>query len=252
MGREKTRLPLGNRSFLQVITETARELDAPIEVIFDDDSPGCGPLGGIATAFNRFQFQAALFLSCDMPLVTSELLKKLVEQAQRGRHPIFTETAHGPGFPLVLPRASNAVIDAQLRSKKLSIQNLSRALHATAFTPDLRFPEELLNVNTPTDYKAAVRVWTERRKSDAVLEVRNLKIRRGHTHILSGFSWKVAPGEHWVILGPNGCGKTSLFAALLGYQSPTAGDVFVLGEEFGNSGRSCAKKSDWSVPASAK
>jgi iron complex transport system ATP-binding protein len=235
MGREKERLPLGNRSFLQVITESARELDAPIEVIFEDDSPGYGPLGGIFTAFNRFRFEAAIFLSCDMPLITSELLKELVEQSQKGRHSIFTDTAFGPGFPFVVPRAARAVIAAQLGGKNHSLQNLSSALQAELFKPELRFPEELLNVNTPADYKLAVEVWKERRKSDAVLEVRNLKIRRGETHLLSGFSWKVAHGEHWVILGPNGCGKTSLFAALLGYLSPTAGDVFVLGEEFGNS-----------------
>jgi iron complex transport system ATP-binding protein len=235
MGREKARLALGNRSFLQVITETARELGAPIEVIFDDDVPGCGPLGGIATACNRFRFEAALFLSCDMPLITSELLKELLQRSQNGSESFFTNSAFGPGFPFIVPRAAKRIIDDQVRGKSRSIQDLCSALNAKLFNPKLRFKEELLNVNTRADYKVAVRTWTERRKSDAVLEVRNLKIRRGDTHLLSGFSWKVAHGEHWVILGPNGCGKTSLFAALLGYLSPTAGDVFVLGEEFGNS-----------------
>ena len=235
MGRDKARLPLGNRSFLQVITETARELEAPIEAIFDDDLPGCGPLGGIATAFNRFRFEAALFLSCDMPLITAELLKQLRRESHNGVQPCFLKTSFGPGFPFVVPDSARKIIDTQLRSGNHSIHDLSHALKAKLFTPKLRFPEELLNVNTPADYKRVVQIWTDRRRSDAVLEVRNLKIRRGDTHLLSGFSWKVARGEHWVILGPNGCGKTSLFAALLGYLSPTAGDVFVLGEEFGNS-----------------
>jgi iron complex transport system ATP-binding protein len=235
MGRDKARLPMGNRSFLQVITESARELDAPIEVIFDDDLPGCGPLGGIATAFNRFRFGEAVFLSCDMPLVSAETLKQLVQQSQSGNFACFTNCSFGPGFPFVVPRSAKRIIESQLRAGNRSVQDLSSALEAKLITPQLHFSEELLNVNTPADYKRAVQIWTERRRSDAVLEVRNLKIRRGDTHLLSGFSWKVARDEHWVILGPNGCGKTSLFAALLGYLSPTAGDVFVLGEEFGNS-----------------
>jgi iron complex transport system ATP-binding protein len=68
-----------------------------------------------------------------------------------------------------------------------------------------------------------------------ILQVRNLLIRRGDTVILDGLSWTVAPGEHWIILGANGSGKTSLLSALTGYLSPTAGEVFVLGKEFGAS-----------------
>ena len=231
MGRHKARLLLGHRTFLQVITETARELGAPIEVIFDDIVPPCGPLGGIHTAFARYRFDRALFLTCDMPLITPQLLNQLI----RHQGPTFTTTAEGPGFPCVLPVSARAVIQNQIKQGRHSVHALSTALKATNFSPELSFPDELLNVNTPADYRRAVYIYTDRRRSDAVLEVRNLKIRRGSTHLVSGFSWKVSRGEHWVILGPNGCGKTSLFAALLGYLTPTAGDVFVLGEEYGNS-----------------
>ena len=43
------------------------------------------------------------------------------------------------------------------------------------------------------------------------------------------------PGEHWVILGANGSGKTSLLSALTGYLTPTTGEVEVLGERYGAS-----------------
>src|SRR6266567_3809707 len=66
-----------------------------------------------------------------------------------------------------------------------------------------------------------------------VLEVRALHIRRGETSILENVSWRVQPGEHWVILGANGSGKTSLLKALTGYLSPTAGDVALLGRRYG-------------------
>ena len=66
-----------------------------------------------------------------------------------------------------------------------------------------------------------------------VLAVRDLRIRRGDTLILRGLDWAIAPGEHWVILGANGCGKTSLLAALTGYLSPTAGEIAVLASTYG-------------------
>ena len=65
--------------------------------------------------------------------------------------------------------------------------------------------------------------------------MRDLAIRRGETLILDDLSWAVQKGEHWVILGANGSGKTSLLSALTGNLSPTSGEVSVLGETFGES-----------------
>jgi iron complex transport system ATP-binding protein len=69
----------------------------------------------------------------------------------------------------------------------------------------------------------------------SILQVRDLAIRRGQTLILDDLSWTVQRGEHWVILGANGSGKTSLLSALTGYLSPTSGEISVLGETFGES-----------------
>lgn len=66
-----------------------------------------------------------------------------------------------------------------------------------------------------------------------VLEVTGLRVERGSTAILRGVNWRVAPGEHWVILGANGSGKTSLLKALTGFLSPTAGEFSVLGRTYG-------------------
>lgn len=53
--------------------------------------------------------------------------------------------------------------------------------------------------------------------------------------ILDRVTWSVERGEHWVVLGANGSGKTSLLSALTGYLSPTSGVISVLGETFGRS-----------------
>jgi iron complex transport system ATP-binding protein len=69
----------------------------------------------------------------------------------------------------------------------------------------------------------------------AILKVTALGITRDGTRILDHISWSVAKGEHWVILGANGSGKTSLLSALTGYLTPTTGEVEVLGQRYGSS-----------------
>lgn len=68
-----------------------------------------------------------------------------------------------------------------------------------------------------------------------ILDVAGLKIVRGTTTILRDVSWRVGQGEHWVILGANGSGKTSLLKALTGFLSPSAGEFSVLGQRYGAS-----------------
>ncbi len=68
-----------------------------------------------------------------------------------------------------------------------------------------------------------------------VLDIRGLVVHRDGTLILDRLDWRVKRGEHWVILGANGSGKTSLLSALTGYLTPSAGEIELLGETYGNS-----------------
>lgn len=71
------------------------------------------------------------------------------------------------------------------------------------------------------------------RAMGSILEVNDLRVMRGRTTILNHVNWRVARGEHWVVLGANGSGKTSLLKALTGYLSPTAGGFALLGRRYG-------------------
>jgi iron complex transport system ATP-binding protein len=75
------------------------------------------------------------------------------------------------------------------------------------------------------------------KRTQSILEISGLRIQRGETTILNNISWRVEHGQHWVILGANGSGKTSLLSALTGYLMPTNGELSVLGARYG--------KSDW-------
>ena len=57
-------------------------------------------------------------------------------------------------------------------------------------------------------------------------------VRDGRT-ILDGVDWTVRADERWVVLGPNGCGKTTLIRVASLYLHPSRGDVWVLGQQLG-------------------
>lgn len=67
-----------------------------------------------------------------------------------------------------------------------------------------------------------------------LLSVQGLRVERSRT-ILDGIDWTIERGQHWAILGPNGCGKTSLLRAIFGYLPATAGEITVLGRAYGRS-----------------
>ncbi len=71
------------------------------------------------------------------------------------------------------------------------------------------------------------------KSSQPILSVENLSIVRDGTVILDDVNWRVQPSEHWVMLGANGSGKTSLLSALTGYLMPTSGEISLLGKIYG-------------------
>ena len=68
---------------------------------------------------------------------------------------------------------------------------------------------------------------------DPALRLTDIRLIRGERAILDGVSWTVRPGERWVVLGRNGCGKTTLLRIASLYLHPSAGTVEVLGETLG-------------------
>lgn len=64
-----------------------------------------------------------------------------------------------------------------------------------------------------------------------VFEMENVSVQRGGRKILEDINWKVEKGQNWVVIGGNGSGKTSLLNVLMGYLTPTTGEVHMRGRE---------------------
>ena len=66
------------------------------------------------------------------------------------------------------------------------------------------------------------------------IEVRNLSMAYGDFVVQHGLDFIVNKGDIFVVMGGNGCGKTTLMRALVGLQRPVAGSVLYSGEDFWN------------------
>jgi len=66
-----------------------------------------------------------------------------------------------------------------------------------------------------------------------VVDIRDLRVRRGHKLVLPGVSLRLRRGTVTGLLGPSGSGKTTLMRAIVGVQTIEDGAVRVLGREAG-------------------
>lgn len=66
-----------------------------------------------------------------------------------------------------------------------------------------------------------------------VLRLDHVTLTRDGRDLLHDVSWEVCSGQHWVLLGANGSGKTSLIRIASLYEHPSSGTVDVLGERLG-------------------
>jgi len=70
------------------------------------------------------------------------------------------------------------------------------------------------------------------KRQKPIFEVEKLRVER-EAVILHDVNWRVESGQHWVILGANGSGKTSLLSALTGYLMPSSGEIRIGAAKFG-------------------
>ncbi len=65
-----------------------------------------------------------------------------------------------------------------------------------------------------------------------IVEVKNFRMQFGRKTVISDLSFNVKRGEIFGLLGANGCGKTTTVRALLGFYTPTSGELLVDGKRF--------------------
>jgi len=65
-----------------------------------------------------------------------------------------------------------------------------------------------------------------------VIAAKDLCYKSGRQYLINHVNWEIEQGEHWLVFGMNGCGKTTLLSMIAGYKSPTSGSLEVLGKKY--------------------
>ena len=144
-------------------TERYAKLGLGVEIIEDEVEP-CGPLGGILTGLRHSKHQYALFLACDLPLMTERFLHYLVGSAI-AEQPDIVVPVDGSGEyePLcaVYSRTCLPAIEASLALQHFKVSSFYDSVQKLRvigtgeirhFSPDFGI---FTNVNTPEEFQGA-------------------------------------------------------------------------------------------------
>jgi molybdopterin-guanine dinucleotide biosynthesis protein A len=141
-----------------------------------DDYPGCGPLGGIATALHACDAEWNLVVACDLPYLTKPWLEFLAQRArackpsagvdavvpmnERGAEPLCAmyRKCCEPAFREALESGTRKVTNGLARVR---VEYLEPAEWKSFDSDGLLFK----NMNTPADYEEAKVRLTMRNKS---------------------------------------------------------------------------------------
>ena len=176
MGTDKALLPFRERTLLARALEVAaavagkvvivgpRERYAAYGDVVEDVYPGCGPLAGVHAALSATQTELNLVLSVDMPLMSHEFLRWLLEQARNTSDLIVVPDALGGQQPLcaVYSRPVGALAEQALVGGDYKVGHLfSRVPTRYISEAEMReagfSPEIFRNVNTAAEYEVLVR-----------------------------------------------------------------------------------------------
>ena len=84
--------------------------------------------------------------------------------------------------------------------------------------------------------------------ADAAISVQGLTKRYGDVTAVDGIDFEVARGSFTALLGGNGAGKTTTIAILLGLIRPTAGRIFILGQDFARHAKAVLARMNFQSP----
>ena len=122
--------------------------------VFADRFPGCGPIGGIATALTVSNADWSLVTGCDMPALTAETLRGLLsETARTGGECIVPLGASGPeALCAVYHRACLPKLEKAISGGRFRMRDVVKELQPR-FIAGMD-PAMFANLNTPEDLEA--------------------------------------------------------------------------------------------------
>ncbi len=116
--------------------------------LLEDVYKNKGPVGGIFTALKHSQAAGNLILSCDIPFITTEVLRKLIYAHTGSSYPISIATGLNQRHPLIgmYNKSLEFFFENQVLQNELKLMDVvQKWAHQTVFIDNL---EALRNINS--------------------------------------------------------------------------------------------------------
>ena len=173
MGRDKGWIELNNKPLINyaiealkpycdelVISSNSTEYKSLGYPVYEDKIKNYGPMGGIYSSLLNSSSRLNMVLSCDMPLISSELIKYILVKCIEGKLSI---PIHGANImePLcaVYPLEAIPHIEKSIKEEKLKLVDLVNSIpnEQIKIDPSQYFyhPDLFLNINKPGDLEKA-------------------------------------------------------------------------------------------------
>jgi iron complex transport system ATP-binding protein len=65
-----------------------------------------------------------------------------------------------------------------------------------------------------------------------IVKAEHLSCQSGRRYLIHDINWEIKKGDHWIVFGMNGCGKTTLLSIIAGFKGETSGKLEVFGEPY--------------------
>ena len=168
MGRDKALLPFKGRTLVEFVAAEVHAVTHVVTVVgnisrhsylsypvIEDIFPGRGPLSGIHAALTASRAEWNVIVACDMPDVTSEFLRQVVERAESGgADAVLPAGPSGLPEPLCAAyrrRSLESIADALERGIRKVTDGLAGLAVDIWHVPDSRY---FHNLNSPQDWSS--------------------------------------------------------------------------------------------------
>jgi len=165
LGRNKALLPLQGATVIEKVMSEVRSCVKELTIITNspdeyahfgypccgDSMPGGGPLSGIHAALSHCETEYVLVVSCDIPLVTREIFKKLIA-ALSGHDIVIFKHKHFEPLCALYRRTCIPALEDLIAHGEYRIIDLFPTLKVKVLR--ISSPEVFKNINTDADYES--------------------------------------------------------------------------------------------------
>ena len=167
MGSDKGFLVLNNKTFVQYSIDALSPLVSKILIVsnnpeydafgierIEDVIENAGPVAGIYSGLEDSSTEYNLILSCDIPLITSEILQELIDSVD-DTHDIIQLVSDGKSMPLIalykkeVSKTFYTLLQHDERRLRIAVNNCK----VKNVVLDKHQIKQTMNVNTQTEYK---------------------------------------------------------------------------------------------------